>query len=76
MLEQPSKRIIQALANLEADKDFQDIVDWMTHSLEQLKRDVLNTKDEVQTRWYQGGGQVLEEFLKKANEARETIRKF
>lgn len=76
MIEQPNKRVIQALANLESDKDFQDIKDWLANSLQQIKHDALNTKDEVQTRWFQGAGQALEEFLTKASAARETIRKF
>lgn len=76
MIEQPNKRVIQALATLESDADFQEIKDWLARSLQQIKRDALNTKDEVHTRWYQGAGQALDEFLTKASQARETIRKF
>lgn len=76
MLEQPSKRVIQALSNLDNDNDFKDVVEWLNRSLQQIKHDALNTKDEVQTRWYQGAGQALDEFLTKASQARETIRKF
>lgn len=76
MIEQPSKRVIQALANLDNDNDFKEVVAWLDRSLQQIKHDALNTKDEVQTRWYQGAGQALDEFLAKASQARETIRKF
>lgn len=76
MIEQPSKRVIQALANLDNDKDFQEVADWLKRSLQQIQHDALNTKDEVQTRWYQGAGQAIDEFLTKASQARETIRKF
>ena len=76
VIEQPSKRVIQSLANLESDNDFKEVVDWLNRSLQQIKHDALHTKDEVQTRWYQGAGQALDEFLIKASQARETIRKF
>lgn len=76
MIEQPSKRVIQALATLESDADFKEVKEWLAHSLQQIQHDALHTKDEVQTRWCQGAGQVLDEFLTKANLARETIRKF
>lgn len=76
VIEQPSKRVIQSLANLESDNDFKEVVDWLNRSLQQIQHDALHTKDEVQTRWYQGAGQALDEFLIKASQARETIRKF
>ncbi len=76
VIEQPSKRVIQSLANLESDNDFKEVVDWLNRSLQQIKHDALHTKDEVQTRWYQGAGQAIDEFLIKASQARETIRKF
>jgi predicted ATP-binding protein involved in virulence len=76
VLEQPSKRLIQSLANLDNDNDFKEVLDWMKRSLQQIQHDSLNTKDEVQTRWYQGAGQAIDEFLVKATQARETIRKF
>ena len=76
MIEQPSKRVIQALATLQSDPDFQEVKEWLTLSLDTIKRDALQTKDEVHTRWYQGAGQVLEQFLTKVATARETLRKF
>jgi len=76
VIEQPNKRVIQALANLEGNNDFKDVKEWLANSLQQIKHDALNTKDEVQTRWYQGAGQAIEAFLNKADQARETIRKF
>ncbi len=76
VIEQPSKRVIQSLANLESDNDFKEVVDWLNRSLQQIQHDALHTKDEVQTRWYQGAGQAIDEFLIKASQARETIRKF
>jgi hypothetical protein len=76
VLTNPSKRVIQALAALESDADFQEVIAWLQDSKNHSVLDGLYTKDEVQSRWYQGAGQVLTEFLDKAKLARETIRKF
>jgi hypothetical protein len=76
VLTNPSKRVIQALAALESDADFQEVIAWLQDSKNHSVLDGLYTKDEVQSRWYQGAGQVLTEFLDKAKSARETIRKF
>jgi hypothetical protein len=76
VLEQPSKRTIQALATLDGDADFEQIKSWLKETLIQIQHDEPYTKDEIQTRWYQGASQTLTEFLNKASEARETLRKF
>lgn len=76
MLSQPTKRVIQALATLENDNDFQEVLAWMQDSLDNISKDGFYTKDEAQTRWCQGAGQVITEFLDKARTAREVIRKF
>lgn len=76
MLTTPSKRVIQALASLESDPDFQEVMIWLEDSRQHFSLDGFYTKDEVQSRWYQGAGQALTEFLDKAKAARETVRKF
>ena len=76
MLAHPTKRVIQALATLESDADFQEVLGWMRESLTQIDRDSRRTKDEVQTRWLQGAGQTIEDLLTRATSARDTIRKF
>lgn len=76
MLSQPTKRVIQALATLQNDNDFQEVLSWMQDSLDHLCKDSFYTKDEAQTRWYQGAGQVITEFIEKASTARDVIRKF
>ena len=63
MLITPSKRVIQALATLESDTEFQEVVAWLEDSRKHFSLDGFYTKDEVQSRWYQGAGQVLTEFL-------------
>lgn len=76
MLINPNKRVLQALATLESDADFKELVAWLEESRKHISHDGFYTKDEVQSRWYQGAGQALTEFLEKAKAARETIRKF
>ncbi len=76
MLSNPSKRVLQALATLESDADFKEVVAWLEESRKTFALDGFYTKDEVQSRWFQGAGQALTEFLDKASAARETIRKF
>lgn len=76
MLIQPSKRVIQALATLEHDNDFQEVLTWLQASLDSISKDGFYLKDDAQTRWHQGAGQVITEFIDKANTARDVIRKF
>lgn len=76
MLTHPSKRVIQALAALEGNGDFQEVIGWLQETLNDVARDGFYAKDEHQARWHQGAGQVLTELLDKARTARETARKF
>ena len=76
MLTHPNKRVLQALATLENDTDFQEIVKWLQESKEQIATDSFYVKDEYQARWHQGAGQVVMEFIEKAKTARDSVRKF
>jgi hypothetical protein len=76
VLKNPSKRVIQALAALESDPDFKEVLAWLEESRNTFMLDGFYTKDEVQSRWFQGAGQAVTEFLDKAQLARETLRKF
>ena len=76
MISQPDKRVIQALAVLDGDNNFEIVKQWLRTTLEALNKDGPYSKDEVQTRWNQGAQQMLLEFLEKADHAQETIRKF
>jgi hypothetical protein len=76
MLNHPDKRIIQDLASLEGNTDFEVVKDWLYKSLLTLHTEGAFAKDEHQVRWNQGACQVLQELLDKSNTAREVIRKF
>jgi len=75
MLNHPDKRILQALASLESDTDFQVVKDWLYASLNQMYIDGSFAKEDHQARWFQGAQQVLADLLSKADHARDAIRK-
>lgn len=76
MISQPNKQTIQALATLDGDIHFEQVKQWLRTTLEELNKQAPYSKDEVQTRWNQGAQQLLYEFLNRADNAQETIRKF
>lgn len=72
MIDQPTKQTILALAALSGNQDFQVVLEWLRTTLQKLYEDGAYTKDEAQSRWNQGAQQILQEFLLKADKARET----
>lgn len=75
MLNHPDKRILQALASLESDADFQVVKDWLYASLNQMYIDGSFAQEDHRARWFQGAQQVLADLLSKADHAREAVRK-
>lgn len=76
MINQPDKQTINALAQLDGNLHFEQVKLWLRTTLTTLNHETPYSKDEVQTRWSQGAQQLLIEFLEKADNAQETIRKF
>jgi len=75
MLQKPSIQVLNALASLKGNNQFEAILQWMEASLQDLYRDSANTKDEVLCRWQQGAAQAVSEILEKSKDAGEVIRK-
>jgi hypothetical protein len=75
MLEKPSQRVLSALSTLEGNPDFEEIKGWLSENLQQLYTDSISTQDDTMCRWRQGAAQVVADFLKKANTAREVLNK-
>jgi hypothetical protein len=75
MLQKPSIQVLNALASLKGNPQFEAIQQWMAASLQDLYRDSASTKDEVLCRWQQGAAQAVSEFLEKSKDAEEVIRK-
>lgn len=75
MLTKPTARVLQAFAHLEGHPDFEAIREWVAQSLDTIRRDTDQSKDEVLTRWNQGASQTLDQFLAIASSAKEVIRR-
>lgn len=75
MLQKPDQQVLSALASLQGDTRFETIRSWLQASLQDLYKDSVRTKDETLSRWQQGAAQAVDEFLTKANDAQEVIRK-
>lgn len=73
MIKTPDKRVIEALAMLEHNGHFQDIVEWLNESKLDTEARLIEERDEVETRRLQGAGRDLTEILKHAAEARQLI---
>lgn len=76
MILQPDKQTINALSQLDGNIHFEQVKAWLRNTLRVLHEATPYVNDEVQLRWQQGAEQVLQQFLDKADNAQETIRKF
>lgn len=75
MLVKPNQQVLNALSSLEGNQSFETILEWLKESRQHLYHDSCITKDEVLTRWQQGAAQAVDEFLTKATEASDVIRR-
>lgn len=75
MLRKPDNQVLSALASLQGNIQFETIRSWLQGSLQDLYKDSVHTKDETLSRWQQGAAQAVGEFLAKADEAPEVLRK-
>lgn len=75
MLKKPDTQVLNALASLQGNSNFETIRSWLESSLQDLYVTSSMTKDEVLSRWNQGAAQAVAELLEKANEAPEVIRR-
>lgn len=75
MLIKPPARVVAALASLEGNNDFEEVCKWLDGSLAEIREANDSTRDEVQSRWYQGASQAIAEFLEKKRNARDTLYK-
>lgn len=76
MILQPDKQTINALSQLDGNIHFEQVKAWLRNTLRVLHEATPYVNDEVQLRWQQGAEQVLQQFLDRADNAQETIRKF
>jgi hypothetical protein len=75
MLTKPTPKVLAALTSLQGHPDFETIRAWLEESRQTLYADASRTKDDVLCRWQQGAAQAVDEFLTKAADAPDVIRK-
>ena len=75
MLKKPDTQVLNALASLQGNSNFEAIRSWLEASLQDLYVTSSITKDDVISRWNQGAAQAVAELLEKAKEAPEVIRR-
>lgn len=75
MLAKPDNQVLSALAALEGNPNFETVRAWLVQSRQDLYVESCETKDEVLSRWKQGAAQAVNEFLTKAQQAPDVIRK-
>lgn len=75
MLQRPDNQILVALASLKGNPQFETIKAWLESSLQDLYRESVETRDDVLSRWKQGGAQAVRELLDTAHQADEVLRK-
>ena len=72
MLNRPDDNTIRAFAALTGNQNFETILEWMRASLKTLDTANRVTRDEILTRWNQGGSQVITDFLSLAEGSKAT----
>lgn len=75
MLQKPSEQVLSALASLQGEPRFEAIRQWLEQSLQNLYRESTQTREEVLSRWKQGAAQAVEDFLDKASNAQDALRR-
>lgn len=74
MLQKPDAKTLSALAQLEGSPEGQELIRWLSESLEHLTADAAITRDEVNLRWMQGAAQILTEQLNYISRSRAILR--
>lgn len=75
MLAKPDHQVLNALAALQGNPQFETVRAWLEQSRQALYVESCETKDEVLSRWKQGAAQAVNDLLTKAQQAPEVIRK-
>lgn len=76
MLKRPDQKVLNALASLESNSSFQDVMSWLDESLQDLYVQTTETKDETLARWNAGAAQAVREFIRYSQESRSILQKF
>lgn len=74
MLRKPDQRQLKALRNLQTNEDWKVVMQWLEHSLGNIREDSDRQGDAIQLRWNQGGAQSLSDLLDNAKNAVEKLK--
>lgn len=72
-MKQADKQVLEALARLQSDSDFQTILEWMFESREDLRQNLEVAQVETAMRMMQGYCQALGDIHKTAMGARKAL---
>lgn len=72
-LEQPDQRELQALAIMASQKDGQTILAYLNRAAQKLMAASCRTDNDAASRQMQGAWLALEDFVSKANSARDQL---
>lgn len=75
MIENPNKEELEALASLEHNAHFKNIMNWLHKSLERTLESCVDERDQVALRHSQGSAQTLISIFNHAGEARKNIER-
>ncbi len=75
MLKAPEhKSVVQALAGLNDNEDWQVVQEWIADNLGRIQRNNSIEKDDTVVRWNQGALQVLEDLTVIQRQARTMVK--
>lgn len=74
MIERPDKRLIEALADLEGNRNWEIIRAWLQECERQSTQACIDQVDDMQLRREQGAAQTLREINEISAEARNLVQ--
>ena len=72
---QPDERVVEALAMLENNSHFKEVMRWIEQSRNEVVEQLVASNDQIHTSRCQGGYRELNEITERARDARELMNK-
>lgn len=73
MLISADKQTSQSIVNLFYNKDFIKVIEYIEREIANISVKSTKRKDVTETRWLQGGSQVLQELINEFSAAKERL---
>ena len=71
----PPAEVLRALANLQNDRDFACVLDWLRDARAEIAHAMAHQKDDHVAHQQQGAYQTVDKFLEHATNANQSINK-